>query len=177
MTPNFVSFFIIIIGVMGMLYIGEKIFYPSFGAGVILNIEEKELYGDINKYYVIKLSNGLTTMVPVKSIKAKRIRKCIDRLECINMIKSFKSLSVDMPKKWLDKTKFYTRIMKEGDIKKMCALFNILSDIKVEKGISNTEEKLLEDILQMICEEISSVLDIDIVKVKIAIEKGNQDKI
>lgn len=158
-----------------MLYIGEKIFYPNFGAGIISNIEEKEVYGNINKYYVIKLTNGLTTMVPVKSIDTKGIRKCIDKSECANMLKNLKGFKVDLPQKWLDRTKLYTSIMKEGNIEKMCAVFNTLNEIKKEKTISNTEEKILLDILEMISGEISIVMDIDIDKAKKSIENSNED--
>lgn len=153
-----------------MLYIGDKIFYPNYGCGEIISVEEKEIYGEIKKYYIIKYTNDLVTMVPINSIESKRIRKCVEKSECISLLKKFNDLSVELPKKWLYKTKLYNRIMREGNMLEMLSLLNTFIEFKKEKRMSNTEEKLFDNILEMVSQEISIVLNIDIERVKNAIE-------
>ena len=53
-----------------MYQIGDKIVYPMHGAGIIRAIEEKEILGSINAYYVLEVPIGnISLMVPVKNIQ------------------------------------------------------------------------------------------------------------
>ncbi len=46
--------------------IGDKIVYPMHGAGVIKQIEEREVFGKIHKYYIIEMPIGdMCLMIPV----------------------------------------------------------------------------------------------------------------
>ncbi|MEG0641126.1 MAG: CarD family transcriptional regulator [Clostridium sp.] len=157
-----------------MLYIGDKVFYPSFGAGVVINIEEREIYGDINKYYIIRLLNDIVTMVPVKNSESKCIRLCLDKDECIEALDIFMSRGVSIDGKWLDRYKVYTRAIKHGDLFDMCYVLNGIIALKDVKKISKSEEKFLNDILDMVSEEICLVLNIEIENVKMLIVTGEK---
>ena len=56
-----------------MFNIGDKIVYPMHGAGVIESIEEKELAGEKQAYYILKMPGEVKVMVPVE--KAEEIEK------------------------------------------------------------------------------------------------------
>ena len=48
-----------------MFNIGDKIVYPMHGAGVIESIEEKEILGQKQNYYVLKMPVGdMKVMIP-----------------------------------------------------------------------------------------------------------------
>ncbi|MBQ3592887.1 MAG: CarD family transcriptional regulator, partial [Clostridia bacterium] len=48
-----------------MFKIGDTVLYPLHGAGVIQNIEEKEILGEIKSYYILKIPiSDMTVMVP-----------------------------------------------------------------------------------------------------------------
>ena len=149
-----------------MLYIGDKIFYPGYGAGEIINIEEKEVFETIDKYYVIKLTNGLITMIPVDTRKSKGIRKCLTKEECISCLKILKEKPSSMPGKWLDRYKIYTKTIKTGDLSNMCSVLKDVIAIRKKKKLSNSEENFYEDILNMVSEEISTVIGVDIESAK-----------
>lgn len=149
-----------------MLYIGDKIFYPGYGAGEIINIEEKEVFETIDKYYVIKLVNGLITMMPVNTRKSKGIRKCLTKEECIRCLEILNEKASSMPGKWLDRYKIYTKTIKTGDLSNMCSVLKDVIAIRKKKKLSNSEENFYEDILNMVSEEISIVLDIDLESAK-----------
>lgn len=149
-----------------MLYIGDKIFYPGYGAGEIINIEEKEVFETIDKYYVIKLTNGLITMIPVDTRKSKGIRKCLTKEECISCLEILKEKPNSMPGKWLDRYKIYTKTIKTGDLSNMCSVLKDVIAIRKKKKLSNSEENFYEDILNMVSEEISIVTGVDIESAK-----------
>lgn len=62
-----------------MFDIGDKVVYPMHGAGVIESIEEKEILGEKQKYYVMRLPLGnMKVMVPMKNVKSIGLREVVD---------------------------------------------------------------------------------------------------
>lgn len=157
-----------------MLYMGDKVFYPGYGAGTVINIEEREIHGNINKYYIIKLTNEIVTMVPVDTREVKGIRKCIEEDECKKIFLIFKEIPSEMPIKWLERYKIYTKAIKEGNIYNMSYVLNNILSIKKDKKVSKSEEKFFEDILDMVSQELSIILNISINKVKLSIISGEE---
>ena len=50
-----------------MFQVGEKIAYPMYGAGTITDIVEKEVLGEIHKYYDVNLPHSkMTVLIPLK---------------------------------------------------------------------------------------------------------------
>ena len=54
-----------------MFNIGDKVVYPMHGAGVIQDIEEKNILGEKTAYYIIKMPGEVKVMVP--TAKAEEI--------------------------------------------------------------------------------------------------------
>ena len=52
-----------------MFNIGDKIFYPMHGAGVIEKIEEKKILDETIAYYIVKMPGEVTVMVPTNKQK------------------------------------------------------------------------------------------------------------
>ena len=62
-----------------MFNIGDKIVYPMHGAGVIESIEEREILGRRQNYYILKLPFGdMKIMVPINSIDDVGLREIIN---------------------------------------------------------------------------------------------------
>ena len=62
-----------------MYAIGDKIVYPMHGAGIVEKIEEKEILGELRKYYVLKVPCGdMKIMIPVDTSDAIGVRNIID---------------------------------------------------------------------------------------------------
>ena len=58
-----------------LFQIGDNIVYPMHGAGIIKAIEEKEISGEKQQYYVIKMSIGnMQVMIPTGKILSSSIR-------------------------------------------------------------------------------------------------------
>ena len=62
-----------------MFNIGDKIVYPMHGAGVIDSIEEKDILGEKQAYYILKLPGEVKAMVPVDKAEQVGVRSIIDK--------------------------------------------------------------------------------------------------
>ena len=61
-----------------MFQVGEKIAYPMYGAGTITDIVEKEVLGEIHKYYDVNLPHSkMTVLIPVESSARVGVRRII----------------------------------------------------------------------------------------------------
>ena len=63
-----------------MFSVGDKVVYPMHGAGVIESIEEREILGQKQSYYVLKMPLGdMKVMIPTQNVEGIGIREIIDR--------------------------------------------------------------------------------------------------
>ena len=65
-----------------MFKVGDLAVYPAQGVGVIEAIEKKEIMGDNQTFYIMKImGNGMKIMIPTKSAKSVGLREVIKEKE------------------------------------------------------------------------------------------------
>jgi CarD family transcriptional regulator len=97
--------------------IGDNIVYPMHGAGVIEAIEVKEILGESQQYYVIRMPiNNMQIMIPIKRVSASRIRGVVDLLVLENVLHVFHNGESDRSLSWKDRYKSNMEKMKTGEI-------------------------------------------------------------
>ena len=62
-----------------MFNVGDKIVYPMHGAGVIDSIEEKDILGEKQAYYILKMPGEVKVMVPTAKAEEIGVRNIIDK--------------------------------------------------------------------------------------------------
>ena len=62
-----------------MFNIGDQIVYPMHGAGTIDSIEEKDILGKKQSYYILKMPGEVKVMVPVDKAEEVGVRNIIDK--------------------------------------------------------------------------------------------------
>ena len=62
-----------------MFKVGDKIVYPMHGAGTIDSIEEKEILGEKQQYYVINMPGEVKIMVPTAKAQSMGVRSVVDK--------------------------------------------------------------------------------------------------
>ncbi|TDT51254.1 CarD family transcriptional regulator [Fonticella tunisiensis] len=150
-----------------MFSIGDIIFYPVFGAGYILNIEEKEICGEIKKYYIMKfLLNDMNMMIPIESVVGRRIRRAISPDECEKVLNIIKSNPVKLSSKWSKRCKHYTQSIRSGDIFLLASIIRDIAGLYRTRSLSKSEAKVFMDIVDMVAGEISLVTNRDLNSVK-----------
>lgn len=153
-----------------MFFIGEGIFYPKYGAGYIINIEDKEIYGNIKKYYIIRLIiNDILTMIPVEFEESKRLRKVIEKDDYYKVIEILRSKCNILPIKWADRYKHYNKCISDGNIFKLAEVLRDIYNMPRKKEVSKSDMKAYDEILCMIASELSILLDVELQKMKIDI--------
>lgn len=144
-----------------MLNIGDKVFYPVFGAGVIAEIEEKNFHGVNGKYYMIKLvKNSMLVMIPEKDVNNK-IRKAVSEEEVFNIMRAFKETGVNLPEKWNKRVRIYNEAIREGDIFKMALAIKNIAFLSQTKKLSKSEKNFFYTLLGYVSDEIALVLSKD----------------
>lgn len=100
-----------------MYHIGDKIVYPLHGAGVIEGIEEKDVLGKTQNYYILKIPyNNMKLMVPTDNCDAVGIRDIIDKKAANDVINDMKNFSVDLSVSWNKRQRENLTMLKSGDI-------------------------------------------------------------
>jgi len=141
-----------------MFQIGDNIVYPMHGAGIIEAIEEKELSGKKQLYYVIKMSiSNMQVMIPTGKILSSNIRPVIDILALTHIIQIFQHGESDELLPWKQRHKVNTDKIKTGEIQKGAEVIRDLIRMKKEKALNTSEKKLLDDAYKFLVSELELI--------------------
>ncbi len=138
-----------------MYSIGDKIVYPMYGAGVIEAIEEKEILGVTQKYYVMKMPMGdMKVMIPMLNVEEIGIRNIIDGAEADNVFASFKDFDAECDLSWNKRYRENMLKIKSGDIYEVARVVKMLMCRDKKKGLSTGERKMLSNAKQILTSEL-----------------------
>jgi CarD family transcriptional regulator len=145
-----------------MFNIGDKIVYPIHGAGVIESIEEKEILGSKNKYYIMKMPIGdMRVMIPLDNIEALGIRTVIDRSLADTILEILAQSPTEMNKVWTKRYRENGKKIKEGNIFDIAEIVRNLIILDRAKKLSAGEKKILANAKNILLSEIMLVLDLE----------------
>lgn len=144
-----------------MFNIGDKIVYPMHGAGEIVAIEEREILGNVHKYYIMRLPiNDLKVMVPVKNAKEIGVRDISDTETMEEVLKTLSSeVEISMPKNWNRRYRYNLDKIKSGDLSEIADVVRCLEHLDREKSLSTGERKILTEAKQIIISEMVLVFE------------------
>jgi CarD family transcriptional regulator len=156
--------------------IGDRVVYPMHGAGVIESIEEKEILGVRNKYYVMKMPVGeMKVMIPTDSILRVGLREVIDKDMIAEVFKVLRNHNGKMSSNWNRRYRDHLEKIKSGDILEVAEVVRNLTLRDREKGLSTGERKMLESARQILISELLLVQGIDQNEVINALEEIFED--
>ena len=137
-----------------MFNVGDKIVYPMHGAGTIDSIEEKNILGEKQSYYILKMPGEVKVMIPTAKAEEVGVRNIINK---DSADKVFGILSQDetvMEKNWNKRYRDNMEKMKSGDIYEIADVVRNLSFKQKEKGLSTGEKKMLNNAKQILVSEL-----------------------
>ena len=143
---------------VALFKIGDKVFYPNHGAGVIENIEKKEVLGEVHDYYTISIPNmNMNIMVPVKNAKKIGLRPVVDQKTLRTILKNTLKNQECMDLPWKERYKINTEKLKTGELKETAeAYFDLVMRSK-EKTLNTSEKQLLNKAQKYLISEICIV--------------------
>jgi len=145
-----------------MYQIGDKIVYPMHGAGIIEAIEDREVLGSKQSYYIMRIPAGdMTVMIPVLKCDDIGVRSIIDKSEARKVLEAFRSTPISDDSNWNKRHRDNMEKIKSGDIYKVLTVVKELMYRDKLKGLSTSERKMLNNAKQIIVSELvlSSVAD------------------
>ena len=137
-----------------MFNVGDKIVYPMHGAGTIDAIEEKDILGEKQNYYIIKMPGEVKVMVPISKADDVGVRGIIDKEEAGKVLQVLEADETEMPNNWNKRYKENMEKMKSGNIYEVADVVRNLSYKQKEKGLSTGEKKMLNNAKQILVSEL-----------------------
>ena len=145
-----------------MYKIGDSVVYPMHGAGVIEGIENKEVLGKTQSYYVMRMPIGdMKVMVPMDTAKQIGMRDVIDKSEAESVLHRFRTVETDVIQNWSKRFRDNMVKIKSGNIFEVAAVVKSLMLRDRQKGLSTGEKKMLSNAKQILISEIVVATGID----------------
>ena len=137
-----------------MFNVGDKVVYPMHGAGIIQDIEEKDILGEKTSYYIIKMPGEVKVMVPTSKAEEIGMRNIIDVETASKVFKVLETDSTEMALNW-KRYRDNMEKMKSGDIYEIADVVRNLSFKQKERGLSTGEKKMLLNARQILVSELT----------------------
>lgn len=139
-----------------MYNIGDKVVYPMHGAGVIEAIEEREVFGKKQSYYIMKmtLTGEMTVMIPMENCAEIGVRYVIDKSEATKVLEAFKNAPICDNSNWNKRHRENMQKIKTGDIYQVLCVVKELMYRDKSKGLSTSERKMLNNAKQIMVSEL-----------------------
>ncbi|HBG10229.1 MAG: CarD family transcriptional regulator [Limnochordia bacterium] len=138
-----------------MYNVGDHVVYPMHGAGVIVAIEEREVLGETQKYYIMQLPIGdMKVMIPLNAVEDLGLRQVISEEEVESVYKVLQGEETAMSSNWNRRYRANMEKIKSGDIFEVAEVVRNLTIRDAEKGLSTGERKMLDTARQILVSEL-----------------------
>ena len=148
-----------------MFNVGDYIVYPMHGAGTVDAIEEKNILGEKQSYYIIKMPGEVKVMVPTSKAEEVGVRGIIDKNSAQRVFKILEEDETEMAQNWNKRYRDNMDKMKSGDIYEIADVVRNLTFKQKEKGLSTGEKKMLLNARQILISEL------------VLVESASQDEV
>ncbi|MGF0040600.1 CarD family transcriptional regulator [Peptoniphilaceae bacterium SGI.131] len=138
-----------------MYKVGDKIVYSVHGAGVIVDVEDIEIFDEVKSYYILQLPiNNIRVSIPVEGIEEAGIRPVITKEEGKKVVEILKSEMTKMSSNWGKRFRDNLESIKTGDIFEIADIVRNLTLLDKEKGLSASEKKMLNNSKRIMVSEL-----------------------
>ena len=110
-----------------MFNVGDKIVYPMHGAGTIDAIEQKDILGEKQDYYIIKMPGEVKVMVPIAKAEEVGVRNVINKAEAGKVLEVLEANETEMSNNWNKRYKENMEKMKSGNVYEIADVVRNLS--------------------------------------------------
>ncbi|WP_082235903.1 CarD family transcriptional regulator [Halobacillus massiliensis] len=151
-----------------MFLIGDNIIYPMHGVGIIQTIEEKEISGKKQEYYVIKMViSNMQVMIPTGKILSSSIRPITDIKALKHIIHIFQNEETDRALPWKQRFKVNTEKIKTGNIQESAEVVRDLKRMRKDKALNTSEKRMFDSAHEILISELKLIKGITEQQIKI----------
>ena len=148
-------------GVCNLFHIGDKVFYPMHGAGVIKAIEEKEILGETQEYYVINIPiSRMDIMIPIKKMQTSGVRSLVDWKTMKEILFDFHHVKPHDLLPWKERYSSNMEKMKTGDVHDSTEIIRDLLFCSKEKTLNSSEKQMLNQARRNVISELTLITEL-----------------
>ena len=140
-----------------MFKVGDLAVYPAQGVGVIEAIENREVMGRGQLFYIMKImGNGMRIMIPTDSAEAVGLRELISESDIPQIYEILRNKNVTVDKQtWNKRYREYLEKIKTGSVFEIARVLRDLFILKSDKNLSFGERKMMDTAKNLLIKEIS----------------------
>ena len=138
--------------------IGDKVVYPNHGVGTIEQISSRNIAGQPEKFYLLRISaSSLTVMVPFASVENVGLRKIVKQAEVERVLTYLSNGDCRTHADWKWRFKENSEKMRTGSLLQVAEVMKSLLDLSRSKPLSFREKKMLDRARHLLVSELSTV--------------------
>lgn len=137
--------------------VGDKAVYPAAGVAEVIRIEEKDIAGSRQKFYVLRiLDKNQTIMVPVTNASAVGLRQVVNEQEINEIFDILKERTIAFDNQtWNRRYRGFMDKIKTGSIYDVAEVLRDLYRLKTDKQLSFGERRMLDQARSLVVKEIA----------------------
>ena len=137
--------------------VGDLAVYPAHGVGRIESIEAKELYGQNQHFYIMRiLENNMVIMIPTQNAEHVGLREIVREEEVPKIFKILKTKNIEFDNQtWNRRYREYMEKIKTGSVYEVAEVLRDLFLLRLDKELSFGERKMLDTAKNLLVKEIS----------------------
>jgi CarD family transcriptional regulator len=137
------------------------------GAGVVESIEDRQILGELRRYYILRLPIGeMTIMIPCDSTDNVGVREVIGKKELKSVDKALQGDTEEISGNWNRRYRDNMEKLKSGQLPNVCEVVRNLMRAERKKKLSMGEKKMLSNAKQILVSELILVSERDAVEVE-----------
>jgi CarD family transcriptional regulator len=137
--------------------VGDLAVYPAHGVGRIESIESKELYGQNQHFYIMRiLENNMVIMIPTQNAEHVGLREIVREEEVPKIFKILKAKNIEFDNQtWNRRYREYMEKIKTGSVYEVAEVLRDLFLLRLDKELSFGERKMLDTAKNLLVKELS----------------------
>ena len=153
--------------------IGDKAVYPSQGVAEIVGIEQKQISGKIQRFYLLRvLDSGLRILVPTDKSDQVGLRRIAGEDEIGEVMQILRDAEVHIDRQtWNRRYRGFMEKIKSGSLFEVAEVFRDLYRLKQQKPLSFGERRMLDTARGLIVQELSIAQALDERKIEQELDK------
>ena len=137
--------------------VGDKAVYPAQGVAEVISIEEKDIAGSRQQFYVLRIMDtDRKIMVPVRNAAAVGLRQVISEQEIQEIFDILRERTIAFDNQtWNRRYRGFMDKIKTGSIYDVAEVLRDLYRLKTDKQLSFGERRMLDAARSLIVKEIA----------------------
>lgn len=142
--------------------VGDKVVYPNQGVGIIEQVSSRNLTGQPEMFYLLKLSTtSMRVMVPMHNVSTIGLRRVAKSREVGSILDYLEKGRCRSAADWKDRFKENSEKMRAGSLQEVAEVLKGLLLLNQAKPLSFREKRMLDRAWALLLDEIAVARGLD----------------